>query len=193
MYFILIIIIIIVFILINNINIIQIETLDGNSFLIHNENDNDLNNAKITLLNKIITNLINLKEHLIINIENFPKYKSYILQLDNNFTKQRTKIYETNPKSNLTSYSVNKGEELSICLKSKINNKLHNENILMYVLIHEMAHFACPEIGHGELFQIIFKFLLDEAIKINIYIKEDYLNIPSEYCGLMINSSILNN
>jgi len=189
MYYILIIIIIIVLILINNINVIQIETLDGNIFLIHNENNDDINKAKINLLNKIINNALKLKEHLIKNIEQFPEYKKYILQLDKNFNKDRTKIYETNPHSNLTSYSVNKGEELSICLKSKLNNKLHEENLLMYVLIHEMGHFACPEIGHGELFQSIFKFFLKEAIKINIYIKKDYSHNPSEYCGLILNSS----
>jgi predicted metal-dependent hydrolase len=192
MYFILVLIIIILFLLIYNINIIHIETLDGNKFLLRNDNNEELNNQKIELLNNIINNSFKLKKYLLDNIEKYSEFKDYILQLNNNFTYERTKIYETNPSYNLTSFSINKGEELSICLKSKLNDKLHDKNVLMYVVIHEMAHFACPEIGHTILFQSIFKFLLEKAIEIKIYTKEDYSNNPIEYCGMIINSSILN-
>jgi predicted metal-dependent hydrolase len=61
----------------------------------------------------------------------------------------------------------------------------------MYVVIHEMAHFACPEIGHGELFKKIFKHLIEVAIKLNIYEKVDYSTYPVEYCGMVLSSSII--
>ena len=61
----------------------------------------------------------------------------------------------------------------------------------MYVVIHEMSHFACPEIGHGPLFQKIFKKFLEESIKIGIYNYEDYNKNSVEYCGMNLNSSIL--
>ena len=60
----------------------------------------------------------------------------------------------------------------------------------MYVIIHEMSHFACPEIGHGPLFQKIFKKFIEESIKIGIYVHTDFFNNPVEYCGMTINSSI---
>ncbi len=191
MYYILLILVIFVFLLIYNINIINVETLDGNKFLIQNENNDELNNQKINLLNNIINKIFKLKKYLLNNIHNFPEYKSYILQLDKNFNKNITKIYETHPKSKNTSYSVNKGEEVSICMKSKLNHQNHEINLLMYVMIHEMAHFACPEIGHGDLFKFIFKKFLEEAVNIGIYNKEDYSKNPTEYCGMIINSSIL--
>ena len=61
----------------------------------------------------------------------------------------------------------------------------------MYVVIHEMAHFACPEIGHGELFQKIFKKFLEVSIKLNIYKLEDYSDKPVEYCGMILSSNII--
>jgi predicted metal-dependent hydrolase len=157
-------------------------------YTIYNNNDID---KKKEIINNIINNMYLLKNHLIDNITNFSEYSDYIILLDKNFNNNRTYIYETNPTSNLTSYSVNKGEELSICLVSKKTGEYHDLNLLMYVVIHEMAHFACPEIGHGLLFQKIFKFLIEEAININIYIKEDYQKNPVEYCGMILNSSIV--
>ena len=61
----------------------------------------------------------------------------------------------------------------------------------MYVAIHEMAHIACPEIGHGSLFKKIFRFLCEEAINIGIYKKVDYSANPIEYCGMILSSSII--
>uniref|UniRef100_A0A6C0H7G2 WLM domain-containing protein n=1 Tax=viral metagenome TaxID=1070528 RepID=A0A6C0H7G2_9ZZZZ len=184
-YLIYIILIIYIFHLFHNINIINIESLKGYTITIYNDEQNDY---KKKLLNDIIVNMTLLKEHLVNNIKNFPNYEIYILQLNKNFNKTRTRIYETNPSTSLTSYSVNKGEELSICLKSKLNNSFHDINLLTYVAIHEMSHFANPEIGHGELFQDIFNFFIEEAIKINIYKKIDYSVSPTEYCGLIINT-----
>ena len=61
----------------------------------------------------------------------------------------------------------------------------------MYVAIHEMAHLACPTIGHDILFQNIFKFLIKCSILINIYKYDNYHNNPIEYCNIKLNSFIL--
>jgi hypothetical protein len=188
MYYILFFIMIYLIYLLYNINIIQLETLSGTKFTIYNNNNIE---EKQILLSKVIEDMIKLKKHLFEIQNDFPEYKPYIIQLNKNFTNSRTKIYETNPLSNLTSYSVNKGEELSICLKSKVTGELHDNNLLIYVTVHEMSHFACPEVGHGELFQKIFKMFLNEAVKIGIYIKLDYSKQPVEYCGMNLTSSIL--
>jgi predicted metal-dependent hydrolase len=135
--------------------------------------------------------MFKLKDYLYENIDKFPEMKEYIKQLYLNLNKDRTLIYENDPKSDLTSFSVNKGEEIALCLKSKKTGSLHQINLLMYVTIHEMAHVACPEIGHGELFKKIFKFLCEQSIKIGIYKYDDYQNNPIEYCGMMLSSSII--
>jgi len=185
------IIIIYIYFFLNKKNFVSIESNTGTRYMVYNDN---LNKDKANLLSIIVKQMCILKNYLIKNIdtEELKDYKVYINNLNLNFNEERTIIYETDPTSDLTSYSVNKGEELSICLKSKTSGQLHNINILMYVVIHEMAHFACPEIGHGELFQKIFKKFIEVAIKINIYNYDDYINQPIEYCGMILSSSVTN-
>ncbi len=100
-------------------------------------------------------------------------------------------IKESSAKSEFTSYSVNKGEELVFCLRSKKNNKLHDINDLMYVAVHEIAHIGCPEIGHTPLFKKINKFLLERAAQVNLYKFENYKATQKEYCGITLTSNIL--
>jgi hypothetical protein len=102
------------------------------------------------------------------------------------------KIKENDNENFDTSYTVNKGDEIIICLRSKINNKIHNFNQLIYIMIHEISHIGSLEIGHTRLFFNINKFLLKKAIKYNIYKYKNYKKIPIKYCGIVINNNILN-
>jgi hypothetical protein len=144
------------------------------------------------LLYDIINNLYILREHLIVNQNNYPEIKDYILFMEPNFHPNRTKIYENALKSSFTSYCVNKGEELVFCLRHKPTLKLHNLNLMMYVAIHEMAHTACPENGHPPLFVFIFREFLLIGKNIGLYTYEDYTQVPVNYCGMELNSNVLN-
>ena len=184
----LIIIFIYIFLFLNKSNFVYVETATGVKYLV---NDDEHKQISAHLLSTIVECMFKLKNYLVKNINNYPKYKQYIEQLNRNLNETKTLIYETDPSSDLTSYSVNKGEELSFCLKSKKTGQHHEINLLLYVALHEMAHIACPETGHGELFKELFKFLTEEAIKINIYKKDDYSAQPIEYCGMILSSSIV--
>lgn len=183
----LIIIFVYIFIYFNKNDLIYVESNTGVSYLVQKS---DNKQEKANILDKLMKNLFLLKNHLINNIDKYPEISEYIKQLQRNFNEKRTVIYETDPKTKLTSYSVNKGEELSFCLTSKKTNKLHDINLLMYVALHELSHIACPEIGHGELFKKIFKIFVQIASELNIYDKVDYNQYPVEYCGMHLNSSI---
>ncbi len=163
--------------------------IDDNYVLVR-DTPNKEESAK--LLNELINRMYALKNYVVDNIDEYPDYRLYIEQFDRNFTKNRTKIYETSLNSEYTSYSINKGEELVFCIRSKTTGKLHNINLLMYVAVHELAHTACPETGHGELFNYIFKFLLQRAIERNLYYYENYSKNPVEYCGMKLYTNILN-
>lgn len=98
-------------------------------------------------------------------------------------------IQETLPTSAYTAYSENKGEKIAFCLdkkKEKAGGGLIDDNTLMFVAIHELGHVASKSIGHTDEFWKNFKFLLQEAEKINIYVPEDYKKEPKEYCGMEI-------
>lgn len=183
-----IIIIIYIFLFINRNNVIYIESNTGTKFLVHKDKDK---NEKANLLGQLVEKLYTLKNHLVKNKDRFPEHIEHINMLSDNFKENKTTVYETDPESNLTSYSVNKGEELSFCLRSKKTGELHDINLLIYVGIHEISHIACPEIGHGNLFKSIFKVFAQEAVNIEIYKKVDYSEKPIEYCGMILSSSII--
>lgn len=98
-------------------------------------------------------------------------------------------LQENEPDSvNKTSYTTNKGEVISLCLREKKSgkNKFHNKEILQFVLIHELSHIITPEINHSVLFWINFKFLLEFCNKYDLYTAPDYEAFNENYCGLDI-------
>jgi hypothetical protein len=101
------------------------------------------------------------------------------------------KIVETLPTSEYTAYSENKGQKIAFCLNKKKddNNNLIDENTLMFVALHEMAHVASKSIGHNTEFWDNFAFLIEEAEHFNLYLPIDYSKKNTEYCGMTITSS----
>lgn len=91
-----------------------------------------------------------------------------------------------------TSYSLNKGEKIVICIKEKDKEETFIDmNTTVFVVIHEIAHIMTKSVGHNKDFWDNMKFLLENAIKLGIYTKEDYKNNPKKYCGIMITDSPL--
>lgn len=144
----------------------------------------------VELLYNIKKNIFLLKDHLYTNKGKYDiEYYPYIDLLYKNI--QNVSISETPINTNNTSYTVNKGQEIVFCVKSKKDGKIHNINLMMYVALHEISHVACPELQHTPLFKKIFAFLCNEAIKLNIYEKIDFDKYPQECCGININNSIV--
>jgi predicted metal-dependent hydrolase len=166
----------------------QKSTVDNEEYFVRNLEDKS--NAANTLAT-IKNNIKKLVSHLNNNINNnkYIKEKEYINNLVNR-TKQ-INIIETPDDEQNTSYTINKGEKIVMCLRSKFLNQIHDINTIMYVVIHELAHVACPEYGHTPLFKKIFIFLLKESQKINIYTPIDYRKNPQDYCGMVINEYLL--
>lgn len=100
-------------------------------------------------------------------------------------------VSESSDKDAYTSYSINKGEKVVLCIRSKKTKKIQDHNILMYVAIHELAHIMTVQVGHTDSFWANNKRLLEQAIEIGVYEKEDYAANPREYCGISISSTIV--
>ena len=181
--FILVILILIIVLIftISKIGMTYIKSVNGKKYLVQNTK---LKHKSANTLGKLNDTLDSFVLYLSKNKTKFDGYDQYIDLLMRN-TKET--IFSENTKySRFTSYSVNKGEELVFCLKSKNNNTMHNHNLLMYVALHELSHIACPEKGHTKLFNKIFRFLITEAIKLKIYKKINFSLNPVEYCGMII-------
>lgn len=143
------------------------------------------------LLATLRNNILVLKKHLVDNKDgSYKEFKDYIERLETKV--HDVTISENNNKDDTTAYSVNKGEELILCLRSKKHsNQFHDTNTLMYVILHEISHISCPEYNHTPLFKKIFAFLTETAVKLNMYKIINYNQTPTEYCGILITDSII--
>jgi hypothetical protein len=135
------------------------------------------------LIAKVREKLLLLVNHMFKSFPSNPK----VMRLKKNFNPDVLKEGIDNP--SYTSYTVNKGEEIILCLRT--DGKLVDINILTFVCIHELSHIGNETIGHDDAFWEFFKELLIEAINIGVYIKYDYKKSPVKYCGMMITDSPL--
>jgi hypothetical protein len=173
-----------------NSDLLIIEGIDGNNYYVRENFDKDKAAETLFKLRQNLKNLIIFIENNSENDKEFPIYKENINLIKNKI--DTVIIKETPETSSYTSYSVNKGEELFLCIRSKNTNKIHDINDLLYVAIHEIAHIGCPEIGHTNLFFKINLYLLKKAVEFNLYKKENYNTNPREYCGIDLNNTLLN-
>lgn len=99
---------------------------------------------------------------------------------------------ENDVQSNDTSYSENKGQRIVVCLRDKTNPPdypLIDENTVMFVMLHEMAHLMTETIGHTQEFWNNFSRILHDAVKVGIYQNVNYARSPTPYCGMTITDS----
>ena len=95
-------------------------------------------------------------------------------------------INENSINSPDTSYTINKGDKIILCIRSPTGS-FYNLNEIIYIFIHELSHIICSEIGHTEKFYNINKFLIQEAIRLNLYNLKNYKLNPINYCGIKLN------
>jgi hypothetical protein len=117
--------------------------------------------------------------------------KPQVKQLCKNFRSDPSRFIESTPDSEHTSYSINKGEQIYMCLRQRDgpDEGLVNENIMTFVAIHELAHVCTESIGHGPDFWNNFGWLLKEAEAAGLYRYTDFSAHPVSYCGVYITDS----
>ena len=155
-----------------------VSDVDGNKYCVRERN-------KLTLAADMLARTTSKLKQLVAYVsEKFPDREN-IKRLKDGFNPK--KVVETLPTSEFTAYSENKGEKIAFCLDTeKGNNKLIDENTLMFVAIHEISHVATKSVGHNDEFWKNFKFLLEQAVEIKIYTPVDYKKNPKRYCGMEI-------
>ena len=163
----------------------------GIEFLVRNLDDKEQAAKLLSDICSRLTKLVNHLDETIDNSKNTSEQKGGIKRLKKNYNPNA--IVESSPGNKYTSYSINKGEKIVFCLRSKdADNKLVDLNTMMFVAIHEMAHLMSKDIGHTKEFWDNMKYLLKRSIEIDIYTKQDFNSKPKEYCGTMITDTPLN-
>jgi hypothetical protein len=114
--------------------------------------------------------------------------KAQVVLLKKNFKPDSHRFFESTPDAEHTSYSVNKGEAVHMCLRQRggQSETLVNENVLMFVALHEMGHMVTPTIGHDAQFWNNFGWLLQEAENLGVYTPTNFREHPVSYCGVKI-------
>ena len=133
------------------------------------------------LIGQIREKIVTLIEHLKKSYPNDERTE----RLSNNYKENSLKEGVDDPR--YTSYSVNKGEEIVLCIRNK--EKLMDLNTMMFVVLHELSHLASESIGHTDEFWTNFRWILEESINIGVYQHQEFNKKPVEYCGMSITSS----
>lgn len=156
--------------------------IDGRAYLVRKLPDRQRAADRLAIMNAKLTHLV---QHV------YAKYganDAEVRSLYRNFNPDN--VSEGGVEHGYTSYSVNKGEKIVMCVRQN-NADLVDENVLMYVAVHELAHLMSHDVGHSRNFWTNFRFLLEEAVQIGVYTPIDYAKAPQEYCGIRITSSVI--
>lgn len=155
-----------------------VSDVDGNKYCVRET-------AKIQETADLLARVTNkLKTLVDVAHKEYPKREN-IQRLYKKFNPK--KINEILPTSKYTAYSENKGEKLAFCTTTtKGGSTLIDENTLTFVALHELSHIMTKSIGHGEEFWKNFKFLIQIAVKHNLYTPVDYGKKAQNYCGMKI-------
>lgn len=103
---------------------------------------------------------------------------------------KKVEIQESPNEKDVSSYTIDKGQLISICLRNKNDlTKFHDENTMWFVICHELAHVMSVTEGHNGEFIKNFKFLLTESANYNMYNPIDYRKKNITYCGVKVTNN----
>lgn len=156
--------------------------VDDNVYLVKNRGDAKEAADKIAKINSKLTTFV---QHMVSKYPDNPD----ILRLYKNYNPDN--VSEGLPSTGYTSYTINKGERLVLCVRQKDTGEFVDDNVLMYTSLHEVVHISITDIGHTDKFWKTFKWFLQEAIDIGVYTKVDYSKHPAPFCGIMLTSSVI--
>jgi hypothetical protein len=154
--------------------------VDGQKYIVRNLADKQ---AAADCLARIRGKLLRLMRDL----KQTHHEKPFVAQMLRNFDADPSRFSESAPDASYTSYSVNKGEKVYMCLRQRNDKEeLVDENVVTFVSLHELAHCGTVDIGHTPLFWNNFAWLLKRAEEMGIYKYTDFAAHPVEYCGIHI-------
>jgi WLM domain len=159
-------------------------TIDGRTYRVRDMADKQEAANLMATVRMKIGKLCNLLQ------QKYPD-KAQVKMIIKNFRDDPDRFMESTPDASHTSYSVNKGEEIHLCLRQRggQNESLVNENVMTFVGLHELAHVCTESVGHGPDFWNNFGWLLKEAEANGIYQYTDFQSHPVTYCGVSITDS----
>jgi hypothetical protein len=94
---------------------------------------------------------------------------------------------ETGPNELTAAYTLNKGEQMRICVRDKKSNELFEDpNTSMFILTHELGHVMSKSYGHNAEFKRNFAYITKVAVELGLYQYQNFTKTPETYCGVNI-------
>lgn len=165
-------------------------TIDGKNYIIRDKGSHETKQQVADYLSNISTKVDLLVDYM--KRHSLPD-QEVANRLYNRW--RRCHLRETSSSEDSAAYTVNKGEEMRICIRKNNNlrhdnnSPLENPNTAMFVILHELSHVASVSYGHGEEFSENFSYIVHLASNLGIYKPENFTNTPIEYCGTVINTT----
>jgi len=95
-------------------------------------------------------------------------------------------IVENTPGGSDTSYTINKGRRMYVCIRDGAG-KLLDPHTVTFVVLHELAHIGhYYGWGHGQSYWEVFKFVLTNAAESGVHQPVNYRYTPRKYCGIAV-------
>lgn len=79
------------------------------------------------------------------------------------------------------SFTIDK-KEVNICVNDKKTLQRYSNNVLIYVILHEIAHVLSETEHHTSEWEMIFNHILKASIRCGVY--DDSKQFPKNYCKL---------
>lgn len=161
-----------------------VSTVDGKAYQVRDMPDKQRAADLMATLRTKLTTLCNTLE------KKYPD-KPQVKQMVKNFRADPERFMEATPDSEHTSSTVNKGESIHMCLRQRDgpDESLVDENVMMFVALHEFAHICTESVGHDSSFWNNFGWLLKEAEALGLYRYTNFSAHPVSYCGVYITDS----
>jgi hypothetical protein len=162
--------------------LVQVKSsIDGKLYRVRDMRDKQ---QAADLLARVRLRMKKLYAHLASTFPDKPQVKRLLQRFEAN----PERLLEATPDAEHTSYSVNKGESVHLCLRQRqgADENLVNENVMVFVSLHEMAHMITDSVGHEPEFWNNFGWLLKQAENLGVYQYQDFKAHPVRYCGTNI-------
>lgn len=158
----------------------------GESYVVSNKYGNEVESALLMsqVNDDVISVLKYMKEKYVTRGEGTALHKEITQNMLRNYNPEV--IVENVPGGGDTSYTINKGQRMYICIRDK-TGALLDKHTIVFVVLHEISHIGhYYGWGHGQSYWEVFKFVLKNAAESGIHKPLDYTYNPRKYCGISI-------
>ncbi len=157
---------------------VLVEAYDGRSYRVRNTAKKQETAIALARVNEKVMNFINRLES-----DHDPEYNAVVVRLKSRYRPDR--LSEGRIDKRYSSYTINKGEEVVLCLRSRDErDAIYDDNLLFYVVLHELAHVASITEDHRQEFHDNFRFFLRKAAQWGLWTKKSH---RFDYCGVDVN------